>query len=48
MISSFVAFYTNQSINWGLASALGVVLLVLTLAVYLAFRLVFGADRLRV
>jgi putative spermidine/putrescine transport system permease protein len=47
MISSFIAFYTNISINWGLASALSCVLLVLTLAIYLGFVRLFGADRMR-
>ena len=28
MISYFIAYYTNDLINWGMASALGVVLLV--------------------
>jgi putative spermidine/putrescine transport system permease protein len=31
MISYFIAFYTNQSLNWGMAAALGVVLLAATL-----------------
>jgi putative spermidine/putrescine transport system permease protein len=31
MIAYFIAFYTTSTINWGLASALGVVLLVATL-----------------
>jgi putative spermidine/putrescine transport system permease protein len=47
MISSFIAFYTNISINWGLASALSCILLVLTLAIYLGFIRLFGADRMR-
>ena len=32
MISSFIAFYTNASINWGMASALAVLLLAFTFA----------------
>lgn len=35
MISYFIAAYTNESLNWGLASALGVLLLLLAGAVYL-------------
>jgi putative spermidine/putrescine transport system permease protein len=31
MISAFIAFYTNQSVNWGMAAALSLVLLVATL-----------------
>ncbi len=33
MISYFIAFYTNQSLNWGMAAALSLVLLVATLLV---------------
>ncbi len=35
MVSYFIALYTNVSLNWGLASALSGVLLLLTLALYL-------------
>jgi putative spermidine/putrescine transport system permease protein len=31
MISYFIAFYTNQSLNWGMAAALSVLLLATTL-----------------
>lgn len=37
MISYFIALYTNESLNWGLASALGSVLLIITATVYLLF-----------
>ncbi|WP_216655529.1 ABC transporter permease, partial [Vibrio sp. Vb339] len=33
MLGYFVAFYANQTVNWGMASALGVVLLVCVIAV---------------
>ena len=32
MVSYFVAFYTNSSVNWGMAAALGTLLLIATLA----------------
>ena len=32
MLASFIAFYTNETVNWGLAAALGVLLLVATAA----------------
>jgi putative spermidine/putrescine transport system permease protein len=32
LISGFIAFYTNQSLNWGMAAALSLVLLVVTIA----------------
>ena len=43
MIAYFIAFYTNQTINWGLASALAAVLLVLTVAIFSLHRLMFGS-----
>lgn len=47
MLSYFVAKYTTETGNWGLASALGLVLLVTTLALYgLAHRLSGGRTSL--
>ena len=37
MISYLVAYYTDEVANWGLASALGTILLVMTLAFYLLY-----------
>jgi len=34
MLSYFIAFYTTDSVNWGMASGLGVVLLTTTLILY--------------
>jgi len=48
MVSYFVAFYTNVSINWGMASALGVLLLVATTVLYTVYAWLAGANRLRV
>ncbi len=47
MISWFIAFFTLQTINWGMAAALGTILLVVTLALYALFARVVGIDRLR-
>jgi putative spermidine/putrescine transport system permease protein len=47
MISYFVAFYTLQTVNWGMAAALGTVLLVATLLLYLLYARLVGIDRLR-
>lgn len=48
MVSNFIADFINRDLNWGLASGLGVVLLVATLVVYVAFlRLVGGADKIK-
>ena len=47
MISNFISIYINSELNWGLASALGVVLLAVTLVIYGVFLRVVGADKLR-
>lgn len=47
MISNFISTYINRDLNWGLASALGVVLLAVTLAIYTAFLRLVGAKRMR-
>ncbi|MDN5842493.1 MAG: ABC transporter permease [Alcaligenaceae bacterium] len=48
MVSNFIADFINRNLNWGMASGLGVVLLVVTLAVYALFlRLVGGADKIK-
>lgn len=47
MISYFVAFFTLQTINWGMAAALGTVLLAGTVILYLIYARLVGIDRLR-
>ncbi|MCC6075049.1 ABC transporter permease [Pseudomonas sp. GCM10022188] len=47
MISYFVAFYTNTTINWGMATALGGLLLAATLLFYVIYSWLVGASRLR-
>ncbi len=47
MISNFISTYINRDLDWGLASALGVVLLAVTLAIYGAFLRIVGPDRMR-
>lgn len=37
MISYFIAFYTNRTLNWGLAAALSLILLIATGLLYLAY-----------
>ncbi len=45
MISSFIAFYTTETVNWGLASALGAVLLLATLLLAVVYgKLVHGQQ----
>jgi putative spermidine/putrescine transport system permease protein len=47
MVSYFVAFYTNQELNWGMASALGIILLVLTTMLYLLYNRLVGIDKMK-
>ncbi len=44
MLSYYVAHYTNENINWGMASALGAVLLATTLALYALYRRVVKSE----
>ncbi|WP_263770644.1 ABC transporter permease [Propionivibrio soli] len=45
MASYFVAFYTNQTINWGMAAALSAILFAATLVLYIVYtKLVGGQD----
>nr|WP_294867833.1 ABC transporter permease [uncultured Pseudogulbenkiania sp.] len=46
MVSYYVAFYTNVTINWGMAAALGSLLLIATLALYAVYSKLVGTDRL--
>ncbi|MDX8483428.1 ABC transporter permease [Mesorhizobium sp. VK24D] len=48
MIGYYIANYTNKELNWGLASALGAILLVATILLYYVFDKLVGVDRLRV
>jgi putative spermidine/putrescine transport system permease protein len=47
MVSNFIATYINRDLNWGLAAALGVVLLIVTLAIYGVFLRLVGADKFK-
>ncbi|WP_316399498.1 ABC transporter permease [Bradyrhizobium sp. 33ap4] len=47
MVSYFVAHYTNEDLNWGMASALGAILLTATLLLYYAFNKLVGVDRIK-
>ncbi|MDX1432656.1 MAG: ABC transporter permease [Gammaproteobacteria bacterium] len=47
LVSYFIADHTNRSLNWGLASALGCVLLVGVLAVYLLYDKLVGIDNMK-
>ena len=47
MISQLIAQQTNELLNWGLAGALSVYLMVFTVAFYMIFNRLVGIDRLR-
>jgi len=47
MISSFIAAYTNVNLNWGMATALGALLLAATTVLYLVYGWLAGSSRLR-
>ena len=47
MASYFIAFHTNSSLNWGLAAALGTILLFGVLAVYWVYDKLVGIDNMK-
>jgi len=47
MVSYFIADHTNRSLNWGLASALGGILLAGVLAVYILYDKIVGIDNMK-
>jgi putative spermidine/putrescine transport system permease protein len=47
MISQLIAQQTNELLNWGLAGALSLYLVLFTVVFYLIFNRLVGIDRLR-
>jgi len=47
MVSNFISTYINRDLNWGLAAALGVVLLIVTMAIYGLFLRLVGAEKFK-
>ena len=47
MAAYFVAFYTNETVNWGMAAALATILLVATMLLYIVYARWFGPARVR-
>lgn len=47
LISYFIAYYTNETLNWGLASALGVILLLMVFVLYAVFTRIVGFGRIQ-
>ena len=47
MISYFIAFYASKTVNWGMAAALSIMLLMATLALYAVYNRMVGVERMR-
>lgn len=47
MIAYFIAFYTNQTLNWGMAAALSVILLTSTIVLYGVYTRLVGSRGLK-
>ena len=48
MVSYFIAYFTSNVINWGMAAGLSAILLVLVLILYFIYNRLVGIDRLRI
>ena len=46
-ISNFIAVHVSETLNWGLAAALGALLLALVLALYLLYDRIVGIDNMK-
>ena len=47
LISNFIAFHMQKSLNWGLAAGLGVILLIGVLILYWAYSKIVGVDNMK-
>ncbi|MEX0922888.1 MAG: ABC transporter permease [Rhodovibrionaceae bacterium] len=47
LISNFIAYHMSSSLNWGLAAALGSILLAVVLALYLLYDKIVGIDNMK-
>lgn len=47
LISNFIAFHMQSSLNWGLAAALGAILLGVVLALYFLYDKIVGIDNMK-
>ena len=46
-ISNFIAYHISSSLNWGLAAALGIILLGLVLVLYILYDRIVGIDNMK-
>ncbi len=47
LISNFIAYHISESLNWGLAAALGTILLLIVLALYILYDKIVGIDNMK-
>ncbi len=47
LISNFIAYHISGSLNWGLAAALGTILLLLVVALYILYDKIVGIDNMK-
>lgn len=47
MISNFIAYHISESLNWGLAAALGTLLLLVVLVLYILYDKIVGIDNMK-
>ena len=47
LISNFIAYHISTSLNWGLAAALGTILLLLVLALYILYDKIVGINNIK-
>lgn len=47
MISNFIAYHISTSLNWGLAAALGAILLAIVLVLYILYDKIVGIDNMK-
>lgn len=47
LLSNMIAFHMQESLNWGLAAAIGVILLGCVIVLYLAYDRLIGIERMR-
>ena len=47
LISNLIAYHLESSLNWGLAAALGAILLAATFALYLVYDKIVGIDNMK-
>ncbi len=47
LISNFIAYHMSSSLNWGLAAALGVILLAIVMVLYYLYDRVVGIDNMK-